>query len=279
MRSLPRRATHQLLLAALAVGTLYAAPAVSQAEPSTKLHVALVPEQLGHGTTIKFSLHVTAPHGAVPPPVTKLALSYPAHFGIVTSGLGLATCTAIILEIIGPIGCPSRSLMGYGTATGDIQVESEVIEESATTAIFMAPFQNGDIALQFFLNAHTPISVERIFPGLLLPAPPPYGGNLTINVPLIGTFVEGPDASLVTLQSTIGPLGITYYDHTHHQFVPYHPNGILLPRNCPKGGFPFKATLTFTEGTTATSRYTVRCPRPPTVRWSGQHRGIATANR
>jgi hypothetical protein len=158
-----------------------------------------VPEQLGHGTTIKFSLRVTGPHGSVPPPVTKLALSYPADFGIVTSGLGLATCTATVLEIIGPSGCPSQSLMGYGTATGDIQVGSEVIEESATTAIFMAPFQNGDIAMLFFLNAHEPISVERIFPGLLLPAPPPYGGDLTISVPLIGTFAEGPDASLVRL--------------------------------------------------------------------------------
>jgi hypothetical protein len=260
MSSLKRRARHQRLLATLAAGALCVAPATSQAAPSTKLHVALVPEQLGHGTTIKFSLHVAEPNGSVPPPVTKLALSYPADFGIVTSGLGLATCTAIVLEIVGPRGCPSQSLMGYGTATGEIPVGSEVIQESATTAIFMAPFQNGDIALQFFLNAHEPISVERIFPGLLLPAPAPFGGDLTITVPLIGSFAEGPDASLVTLQSTIGPLGITYYDHTHHEFVPYHPNGILLPRHCPRGGFPFKATLTFTEDTKTTSHFAVPCP-------------------
>jgi hypothetical protein len=261
MRSLTRRARHRLLLAALAAGALGAVPTASQATPSTRLHVALVPEQLGHGTTIKFSLHVTAPHGSVPPPVTKIALSYPAHFGIVTSGLGLATCTAIVLEVIGPRGCPSQSLMGYGTATGALQVGSEVVQESAITAIFMAPFQNGDIALQFFLNGEIPISVERIFPGLLLPAPAPFGGDLTITVPLIGTFAEGPDASLVTLQSTIGPLGITYYDHTHHEFVPYHPNGILLPRHCPRDGFPFKATLTFAEGTETTGRFAVPCPR------------------
>jgi hypothetical protein len=262
MRSQRGRARHQLLLAGLAAAAFSVTmPAASQAAPSTtKLHVALVPEQLGHGTTIKFSLRVTGPHGSVPPPVTKIALSYPANFGIVTSGLGLATCTAIVLEIIGPRGCPSQSLMGYGTATGDIQLGSEIIEESAITAIFMAPFQNGDIALQFFLNGETPISVERIFPGLLLPAPSPYGGDLTITVPLIGTFDEGPDASLVTLQSTIGPLGITYYDHTHHEFVPYHPNGILLPRHCPKDGFPFKATLTYAEATNTTSRFAVACP-------------------
>jgi hypothetical protein len=267
------RARYRSLLIAVATAALFAAmPASSRAGPSVKLEVSLVPEQLGHGTTIEFGFRVTGPQGSVPPPVTKIALSYPADFGIVTSGLGLATCTASLLEIIGPNGCPSQSLMGYGTATGDAQIGSEVLEESAVTAIYMAPFENGDIALQFFLNAETPLAVERIFPGLLLPAPAPFGGDLAINVPPIGTFNEGPDVSLVRLRSTIGPLGITYYDHTHHEFVPYHPNGILLPRHCPRHGFPFKATLTFAEGTKMTSRFAVACPRNGAQALAGKRR-------
>ncbi len=248
--------------AAAAAGLLLclATPGISWGAPVPRLEVTLEPEHLGQGTTINFGFRITESHGAAPPPVTQIALYYPANFDIITSDLGTASCTALVLELAGPIACPSQSLMGYGTATGELQVGEELVEESATTTVFMAPFQNGDIALQFFLHAKTPLSVERIFPGLLLPAPTPYGGALTIIVPLIGTFTEGPDVALVRLHSTIGPLGITYYDHIHHTFVPYHPNGIVLPRHCPRGGFPFAAKFTFAEGTTTTARRSVPCP-------------------
>jgi hypothetical protein len=263
MRSQPRpRAKHHLIatsLLALAVCIAVIAPAA--ATPSARLKVRLVPEQLGRSTTIEFGVHIAEPTGAVPPPVTKIAFYYPKGFGIVTSGLGLATCTAPILEVVGATGCPSQSLMGYGTAAGDVQVGSELIEEAGATAVFMSPFQDGNLALQFYLNARTPLFAQLIFPGLLLPARAPFGGDLTINVPLIASFPDGPDVALVRLHSTIGPLGITYYDHEHHKFVPYHPNGILLPRQCPRGGFPFAADFTFAEGTETTTSIFVPCPR------------------
>jgi hypothetical protein len=261
---LARRRAQGALLAAAATGALalsVATPQTCWGTPSTTLEVSLVPEHLGQGTTIDFGFQVTGPHGTVPPPVTQIALSYPANFGVVTSSLGTASCTATVLEVEGPIGCPSQALMGYGTATGDLQVGEELIEESALTAVFMGPFENGDIALQFFLDAVGPLAVERIFPGRLLPAPRPFGGVLTIIAPLIQSFPQGPDVSLVRLHSTIGPLGITYYDHVHHAFVPYHPNGILLPHRCPHGGFPFSASFTFAEGTTSTVERKVPCPR------------------
>jgi hypothetical protein len=263
MRSLRRPGAKRCPLLALAAAAALctATPATSRAGPSARLDVTLIPEQLGHGTTIEFGFRITGPHGTVPPPVTKIALSYPAHFGIVTSGLGLASCTSVLLEEVGALGCPSQSLMGYGTATGDVQVGPERIQEAATTTVFMAPFQNGDIALQFYLNAETPLSAQLIFPGLLLPAPAPFGGDLTITVPLVESFAEGPDVALVRLRSTIGPLGITYYDRIHDKFVPYHPNGILIPRRCPRGGFPFAATFTFAEGTETIAHIAVPCPR------------------
>lgn len=268
MRSLRRPRTKRLLLLAIAAALAIfgATPATGEARPSARLEVTLVPEQLGHGTTIEFGFRIAGPHSTVPPPVTKIALSYPAGFGIVTSGLGLATCTSALLESVGALGCPSQSLMGYGTATGDIQVGPEVIEEAGATTVFMAPFQDGNITLQFYLNAETPLTAQLIFPGLLLPARAPFGGDLTITVPLIESFTEGPDVALVRLRSTIGPLGITYYDHIHNKFVPYHPNGILLPRRCPKGGFPFAAAFTFAEGTKTTAHVAVPCPRRRTSR-------------
>jgi hypothetical protein len=256
----PQAKRRSLLLVA-AVALCMAMPAITRAETSARLEVALLPEQLGHGTTIRFGFRLAGPNNTVPPPVTKIALSYPANFGIVTSGLGIASCTSILLEVLGPDGCPSQSLMGIGTATGDVRVGSELIEENGTTAVFMSPFQDGDIALQFDLNAETPLSANLIFPGLLLPAPAPFGGTLAITVPPIQSFAEGPDVALVRFRSTIGPLGITYYDRIHGKFVPYHPNGIRLPRRCPRGGFPFAAAFTFAGGTRTTAHVSVPCPR------------------
>jgi hypothetical protein len=258
----PPRANYRLIATSLLTLALcISLIATAAATPLARLKVKLVPEQLGRSTTIEFGVRITEPSGAVPPPVTKIALYYPEGLGIVTSGLGLATCTAPLLEIVGATGCPSQSLMGYGTATGDVQVGPELIEEAGVTAVFMAPFQNGNIALQFYLNARTPLLAQLIFPGLLQPARAPFGGDLEIDVPLIASFPGGPDVALVRLRSTIGPLGITYYDHVHHKFVPYHPNGILLPRQCPRRGFPFAANFTFAEGTETTARIFVPCPR------------------
>jgi hypothetical protein len=251
------------------VGILAAAAllsAVSRAdarEASATLQVALVPERLGQGTTIKFGFALTGPHGTreLPPPVTALSLLYPRGFGFVTSGLGLASCTANELETHGPNGCPSRSLMGYGTATGAIEVGHEIIDEEALTAVYMAPFANGEIALLFDLEAYSPLSDDLIFDGRLLPARAPYGGSLTIAIPLIESFPGGPNVALRRLRSTIGPLGITYYSHIRGKFVPYHPNGIVLPHRCPPGGFPFAARFTFADGGLLTARAIVHCPR------------------
>ncbi len=253
-----------LLLAFLAV-TLWppAFAAADAPEATARLHVHLVPEQLGRGTTIEFGFVLSGARGKgeLPPPVTALSLLYPRGFGIITSGLGLASCTTDVLETRGPSGCPSRSLMGYGTATGAINVGGEVVDEEALTAVFMAPFDNGEIALLFSLTAYKPLLGEWTFDGRLLPASPPFGGVLAITVPLIESFPGGSDVALVRLRSTIGPLGITYYNHIHGKFVPYRPTGVVLPRHCPHGGFPFAARFTFADGGELTARTAVHCPR------------------
>jgi hypothetical protein len=261
-----RLATRLLVaLAVASIGTGMETPTTSSATTQAKLEVELVPERLGRGTTIDFGFRLAGPGGTIPPPVTQIALYFPADLGIITSDLGTASCTTATLELAGPEGCPSQALMGYGTATGEVQVGSEPIEESAITAVFMAPFDDGNIDLQFFLDAQTPLSGEWVFRGLLLPAPAPFGGVLTITVPLIESFARGPDVALVRLESTIGPLGITYYNRIHGKFVPYQPSGILLPHHCPRGGFPFGAKFTFAEGSTTTAHRKVRCPRESSV--------------
>jgi hypothetical protein len=190
-----------------------------------------------------------------------MSLLYPRGLGILSSGLGLATCLSAALETFGPRGCPSRSLMGFGTATGALEVGGERVQEEALTAVFLAPFDNGNIALLFFLNAYEPLSAERIFDGALLPASAPFGGALSIAVPPIESFAAGPDVALTRLRSTIGPLGITYYEHIHGGYVPYHPGGIVLPRRCPRRGFPFAARFIFADASRLAATTIVPCPK------------------
>jgi hypothetical protein len=238
----------------------------SWAGTSAALHVALVPEHLGRGTTIEFGFDLDGSGGSVPQAVTTVSLLYPSNFGILTSGLGHATCTHAVLEERGSSGCPSRSLMGFGTAVGATQIEGERVDEDALTSVYLAPFQNGEIALLFFLDAYTPLETERVFDGVLHPVSSTFDA-LTIKVPLIESFPESPDVALVRLRSTIGPLGIIYYAHIHGQYVPYRPGGIVLPLRCPKRGFPFAARFTFTDGREMTVSKRVPCPQMR----SGQH--------
>ncbi|HTZ87276.1 MAG TPA: hypothetical protein VMB05_11475 [Solirubrobacteraceae bacterium] len=252
-----------VVLAALVTVTVPAWAAASPADlvgASATLKVVLVPERLGHGTTIRFDFALTGPDGALPPPVATMSLLYPRDFGILSSGLGLATCSAAALEDFGPRACPSRSIIGVGTATGALDVAGERVQEEALTAVFLAPFENGNIALLFFLDAYEPLLAESVFDGSLQAARAPFGGALTVRVPPIATFPDGPNVALVRLRSTIGPLGITYYQRARGEFVPYQPGGIVLPRRCPHGGFPFGARFLLADGEVLSTTTTVPCP-------------------
>jgi hypothetical protein len=257
-----RRLTVLRRVCPLAPLACMALAAAAHAGQIAKLQVGLSPEWLGHSTTIQFAFSITPTGGArVPSPVTRIDLRYPKGFGLVTSGLGLASCTEKVLEKLGPEACPSRSLMGEGTAIAEVQVGKEVLQEQALTAIFMAPFGGEGIPVEFVVEGAVPLSAQLIFPGLLLPAAAPFGGDLSIPVPLLEAWPKGPDVALVHVRSTIGPLGLTYYAHRHGKFVPYTPSGIVLPPRCPAGGFPFSITFHFADGSSATSNQTVPCPR------------------
>jgi hypothetical protein len=79
-------------------------------------------------------------------------------------------------------------------------------------------------------------------------------------VPLVPTVPEGPDVAVTDVHVTLGGR-LTYYERVHGRRVPYRPQGILLPKRCPRGGFRFSATFTFLDGTQAQAQTTVRCPR------------------
>jgi hypothetical protein len=114
--------------------------------------------------------------------------------------------------------------------------------------------------LLFYVDGSDPVRAQIVFPGLLIPASPPFGGAVSLEVPLIPSWPEGPNVALVKLRSTLGPEHLTYFKSLRGRTVPYSPQGILLPKLCPRRGFSFAATLAFSDGSKASARATVPCP-------------------
>lgn len=252
-----RPATSLLALLLLACVCL---PASAHAGQAASLHVTFAPKRLGHSTTLEFTAQIAAPPGRALPPLTELNVLYPVTLGVDVGELGLVSCAQSTLEALGPAGCPADSRMGEGSALAEIPIGPAMLNETAQVAIVSAPEQEEHLALLLYATGLTPVFAQIAFPGLLLPAPAPYGARIRIDVPLIPGLPGGPDVAVLRLHATIGPLGLTYYEHLHGQLVPYKPKGILLPRKCPRGGFAFSATFTFLDGSHARAHSTVPCP-------------------
>lgn len=235
-------------------------PAAADAAQSVRLTATLTPEQLGQSTTIGFGFQITTAAGRVPPPLTAITVRYPGNLGIALSGLGLDICQPAALEASGLNGCPADSRMGYGTALAEVPIGPEILQETAQVTIFRAPEQNGHLALLLYATGVSPVDAQIVFPGLLLPAPAPFGGSVHVNVPLVPSVPEAPDVAVVKFSSTLGPQHITYYEHQHGKTIAYQPKGLILPNTCPHGGFPFAAEFTFLDGSRAHAHTAVACP-------------------
>jgi hypothetical protein len=239
-------------------------PASAAGTPTVTLKAGLRPERLGAGTTIKFAFSIA--YHETPSPLRVMELRYPSNLGISTSGLGLTTCRAAILEVDGPPGCPSTSVVGHGSGLVEVPFGPGTVYERVRLTTFMAPLRQGHLGLLFYAEADTPVSAELVFHGIVLPADAPFGGDLATSVPLVPTLPEAPDAILAKFATTLGPERITYWEYSQGRYIPYHPRGIQLPPRCPHGGFPFAAAFTFENGVHTRAHAVVPCPRSETRR-------------
>lgn len=251
----------RFLTAALLLAACACLPGVAGAAQTARLSASLTPERLGAGTTIAFGFTIASTTGQVPSPLVGVDLLYPANLGIGTSGLGLATCDAQVLEALGPEGCPSESQMGYGVSLVEVPFGPTTLQETAITKVFMTRIHEGHYGLIFYASGDVPVDAQIVFPGLVLPAPNPYGGDLATTIPLVPTLPGAPDASVVQFSTTLGPAHLTYYELTHGKYVSYHPRGIVLPRTCPHGGFRFAARFDFQDTSHTAATTAVPCPR------------------
>jgi len=237
------------------------AAVAARAEPRVTLRASFTPYRLGRRTTIEFSFQVHSTAGAAPSPVTDIDLHLPAGLGVASSELGLANCDASALLALGPEGCPPNAQIGFGSAIVSVPAESAPVEEEGSITVVVGRADSEPLEILFLAEGRSPVSAQLVFPGHLLTANAPFGDRLDTTIPLIPTWPGGPDVSVTRMSATIGPLGLTYYRHVRDKIVAYSPRGIALPRHCPRGGFPFRADISFLDGAQAGATHVVPCPR------------------
>lgn len=257
--ALPRRAAAIAIAATTLTALLAASPAASGTTTAT-LSASFQPYSLGRRSTLQFGFAFKTA-AAIPPPLTQVELRYPADIGVYNSEMGLASCEAAAIEAAGPLACPANSVMGYGVVHTGVMLGQTEIDESAVITVFRAPYHGRHFALLFFAEGRRPVLTNVIFPGLLLSAREPFGGRVSIGVPLVATLPDAPYVSVLRMHATLGPEKVTYFKRAGGITFAFRPRGLQLPRRCPRGGFQFAASFAFSDGTRAGARTTVRCPR------------------
>jgi len=259
-------APHAALLPALGLTLLCGLGPTAAADGAVSeratLHASFTPDRLGASTTISFGFHLSTPEGAAPPPLSSLDLRMPAGMNYTTTTLGLAICHPAWLLARGLAGCPANSRLGYGDAYVEVPFGvGSGHEIPEIQALAGPPSKTGNLVMLFYANGKEPVSAQLVFSGEVLPASGLFGTQLAVNVPPITSVPGGPDVSILSVQSTIGPSHLTYYKRVHGRRVAFHPEGVAVPERCPHGGFPFSAQFTFQDASHATASTTVPCPR------------------
>jgi hypothetical protein len=254
LRSLRFAAPAAALICGLAPG---AAHAVSE---QASLHASFTPNRLGTPTTIGFSLHLATVEGTAPPPLTAMSLRMPAGMNYTTTTLGLAICKPAVLQAEGPAACPPNSRLGFGSALVEVPFGTGSGHEVPEIQAVAGPSPNGNLVVLFYANGLYPVYAQLAFSAEVLPDTGRFGSQLATTVPLVTSVPGGPDVSIVSVQTTIGPSHLTYFRHRHGRLVPFKPRGVSVPERCPRGGFPFAAQFTFQDGSRTSATTTVPCP-------------------
>jgi hypothetical protein len=248
--------------AALALAGTLAAPAAQAVPVQASLQASFSPDRLGAATTISFSFHLSTAEGTAPPPMTALDLHLPAGMNYTATTLGLATCDPAKLAARGLAGCPANSRLGHGSALVEVPFGVGSGHEIPEIQAVAGPSPNGNLVVLFYANGLFPVYAQLAFSGEVLPDTGRFGSQLDANVPLVTSVPGGPDVSIVSVQTTIGPNQLTYYRRVHGRLQSFRPRGVAVPERCPRGGFPFAAQFSFLDGSTTSATTTVPCPPP-----------------
>lgn len=233
--------------------------AIAFASETFTTKIYFTPDKLGASANLSATTTFALQGTTVPTPIGHVLAYGPAGLKVDVAGTG--TCQRALLEEKGPSGCPADSRIGFGGGLGLVEIAKEFIKEPYTLDFFVAPKENGHLAFLVYAQGVSPVSVELVILAKEVQAgPKPYGIGFEFNIPPIPTLPGASYASVETNYFTIGSQKVAYYNTVagHQKLV--HVKGLIVPKTCPKGGFPFKITVNFLDGTSATDTYTAPCP-------------------
>jgi hypothetical protein len=248
------------ILGVCAAALLAFGGASALAVPKVTLHAGFNPERLGASTTLNLRILIAPGSEPIPPPLVHAELRYPAGLDPQLSGLGIEACTAATLETAGIGACPVDSVMGEGQAIAEFLIAHHVVREVAALTAVRTTEQEGHLTMLLYLYDETAVSAQLILTSQLLPAGGPFAGLVDIQIPLVHSLPETPDVSVSEIQLGLGPETLTYSEEVAGKTIHYIPQGIDLPKRCPRGGFPFAVTLGFADGSHASATRKVPCP-------------------
>ena len=254
------RAAQPLLALALALLLSAVFPLIVVAAPQATLTAKMRPEKLGAAAAMSVAFHLRPGLGEVLPPLRGFALRLPRGMGFAASELGLATCSSSRLLSSGVQGCPHESLMGYGWAQVRVPFGTRAVSERGRVFIFMAKPVDETTTTLFYFDGRSPVLAPIVMQGQVVTAEGSSDSVLDTSVQAIPSTPDGPEASLVAMQLTLGPRDLRYSRRVDGRRVPYRPEGIRIPARCPQSGFRFEASFTFGDDSRGRARTTVPCP-------------------
>jgi hypothetical protein len=251
----------RVVLAALVGCTcLFTAAAAAQAEETVTITSAgFSPDRLGVPTNVFGSATIGSTNLPVPSPITHINVFGPAGLSLNLEGTG--TCTAAILENIGPEGCPTDSKAGFGGGEGAYEIAKEIVHEKFTTDFFIGDNKPGHVETLIYLDGVSPVSIQLVFTAPVIQFPKPYGIGFSLNVPLIKVLPEASDASAISAFFTAGSTNVAYFKRVHGKRKLVHVKGIVTPKTCPRGGWPGGTEISFEDGSVVTAKTTIPCPK------------------
>jgi hypothetical protein len=241
-----------------AVSLPVAAPAFG--EETVKITEAgFSPNLRGAPTNAFGSATIGSTSSPVPSPITHVDVYGPA--GVTLNLQGTGTCLKEKLEQLGAQGCPADSKAGFGGGEGVYELAHEIITEPYTLDFFLADNKPGHVSLLILLKGTDPVSIEVVFTATVITGPRPYGLGFSVEVPLIKVLPEASDASAKTAFLTLGAHNVAYYKKVHGKRKLFHVKGIILPKKCPRRGWPVASRFSFEDGSTVLAKRTVPCPK------------------
>jgi hypothetical protein len=257
-----------LLAGATPAATAPATHAQATAAPaSVALSVAFAPNaRLGSPTAIAFDFRIDARRA--PAAMTDLTVRTPAGVDFATSGLGVATCRPAQRDVLDVLArghdlrpCPANAVLGRGDATAAIYYsDEETVAASGAITLYNGPPVGNRPGVVAYVRTQHPIRSQLVYAGGLFNAPRPFGLGMRLTLPPLPNSPFGAPISVARLTFDLGGEDIVYYELINGRRVKYRPGGLALPARCPRGGFRFRATVGFADGSARSGDATVPCP-------------------